>query len=323
MGFPRIICTSVIRSAHPGNSHGGCYIVNLNDGRFERVLDWNDNKINWEGRGGDRGLRGIAFYDDNIIIAASNEVFVFNSQFKQKMSIKNPYLRHCHEIFIDNDKLYLSSTGYDSILVYSLSEERFVSGLNVSFKKRGELASRLFSEQFKLKLFAFDPNSTHGPHENDGLHINNVFIDQGCVFFSGTGLNRLYRISKGKIFACAKIPFGTHNVTLRDSQLFYNDTGANRIVHANSIGTVLKSWPIKKYNMSDLKMTDLPSDYARQGFGRGLSFNEGRYLFGGSSPSTISVYDLKKSKMVMALNLTKDIRNSIHGLEILPPDFPY
>ena len=36
--------------------------------------------------------------------------------------------------------------------------------------------SRLFSEQYKLKLIEFDPNSTGGPHKNDGLHINNVFI---------------------------------------------------------------------------------------------------------------------------------------------------
>jgi len=32
--------------------------------------------IDWVGRGADRGLRGIVFYDGNIYIAASDEIFI-------------------------------------------------------------------------------------------------------------------------------------------------------------------------------------------------------------------------------------------------------
>jgi hypothetical protein len=38
----------------------------------------------------------------------------------------------------------------------------------------------------------------------------------------------------------------------------------------------------------------------------------------GSSPSTVSLYDLKEHKRVAIVNLTMDIRNAIHGLEIWP-----
>jgi hypothetical protein len=38
----------------------------------------------------------------------------------------------------------------------------------------------------------------------------------------------------------------------------------------------------------------------------------------GSSPSTISLYDLEKSERVALVNLTMDIRNAIHGLELWP-----
>jgi hypothetical protein len=41
---------------------------------------------------------------------------------------------------------------------------------------------------------------------------------------------------------------------------------------------------------------------------------------GGSSPSTISVYDLVKNERVLSVNLTMDVRNAIHGLEVWPFD---
>jgi hypothetical protein len=39
---------------------------------------------------------------------------------------------------------------------------------------------------------------------------------------------------------------------------------------------------------------------------------------GGSSPSTVSVYDLSANTRVLAVNLTLDVRNAIHGLEVWP-----
>src|SRR5213080_1115066 len=76
--LPRVIATSVVRSAHQGESHGGVYLIDLNSGQYDQVIDWNDESINWEGRGGDRGLRGIAFHNNRVFLAASDEIFVFD-----------------------------------------------------------------------------------------------------------------------------------------------------------------------------------------------------------------------------------------------------
>jgi hypothetical protein len=59
-----------------------------------------------------------------------------------------------------------------------------------------------------------------------------------------------------------------------------------------------------------------PDDCARKGFGRGLCTFGHNYIIAGSSPSTISVYDVENSKRVQTVNLSKDIRNCIHGLEL-------
>ena len=60
------------------------------------ALDWNTSNINWQGRGWDRGLRGIAFDGDKIYIAASDELFVYTPEFEMIGSYRCLYLKHCH-----------------------------------------------------------------------------------------------------------------------------------------------------------------------------------------------------------------------------------
>ena len=41
-------------------------------------------------------------------------------------------------------------------------------------------------------------------------------------------------------------------------------------------------------------------------------------IAGGSSPATVSVYDLNTFQTLKTINLTMDVRNTIHGLEVWP-----
>ena len=72
-----------MRATDQGESHGGVYLVDLLSGASEQVIDWNDASISWEGRGADRGLRGIAFSGDEVYLAASDEIFVYDRAFRQ------------------------------------------------------------------------------------------------------------------------------------------------------------------------------------------------------------------------------------------------
>ena len=67
-----------------------------------------------------------------------------------------------------------------------------------------------------------------------------------------------------------------------------------------------------------MKNTDIPQDHAVQAFGRGLCIQNENMFIGGSSPATISLYDFKKPHPIKTFNLSTDIRNAIHGLEIWP-----
>ena len=306
--LPKIISTSVVRSAHQGESHGGIYLVDLETGATCRKVDWNTCAIDWEGRGGDRGLRGITFHNNEIYIAASDEIIIYDTGFKRIRSLRNSYLRHCHEITVHRDKLYISSTGYDSVLVYDISANCFVKGYCARLS-----GNRGFS------VTAFDPNSADGPAFGDSLHLNSVFVDHEGLHIAGHQLPFIILIDAAGIYRYGKLPAGTHNARPCNGGLLFNHTAANSIYMTRRDSTLIKSYPIHIYDEQELENSALPNDHARQGFGRGLCIiNDGEIIAAGSSPSTISVYSMKTGKTIKRINLTMDVRHAIHGLEVWP-----
>lgn len=306
--LPTIITTSVVRSAHQGESHGGIYLVDLSSGTFVQKTDWNTCDIDWEGRGGDRGLRGIAFHGNEIYIAASNEIIVYDREFRQLRTLSNRYLKHCHEIFIHGDVLYLASTGYDSVLAFSIASNRFVAGYCARAGADGNLS-----------VDSFDPEATGGPPAGDTLHLNNVHIDEEGMHVSGHNMPFVMLIDAKGVWKYGKLPPGTHNARPWDGGLLFNNTAANCISLTRRDGSPLKSFAVTLYNDTELHNNNLPSDHARQGFCRGLCvINNGEFVVGGSSPSTISVYSMHTGALVKRVTISVDKRNALHGLEVWP-----
>ena len=315
--LPTVIVSSVVRSTHQGESHGGVYLVDLEAGSAEQVIDWNDGSINWEGRGADRGLRGIAFFEDEVYLAASDEIFVYDDQFRLKRSIKNDYLKHCHEIFVSGDRLYLTSTGFDSVLEYDLLSRTFLRGYCVRLAKPG-LVRRKLGLRPVPRLRVFDPNLAGGPSAGDVCHVNSVTTRGGSIFVSGTRLGHLLAIDGERISGYARIPFTTHNARPFKEGVLMNSTADDSVRYQDRRGNVLKIFSVKHYDEAELRHASLSRDKARQAFGRGLCALPDGTIIGGSSPATISVYRLDAEEPVKTLNLTMDVRNAVHGLEVWP-----
>ena len=77
----KLVTTSVVRGSRQGQSHGGVYLIDLEHRSVRQTIDWNRGDIDWQGRGWDRGLRGIAFDGELVYIAASDELFAFTPDF--------------------------------------------------------------------------------------------------------------------------------------------------------------------------------------------------------------------------------------------------
>lgn len=303
-----LIATSVVRGSRQGESHGGVFLVDLDRQRVRQAIDWDAMNIDWQGRGWDRGLRGIEFDEDRIFIAASDELFVYNTRLEQIDSYRSPYLKHCHEIGRYQRRLFLTSTGYDSILGFDLDTNRFSWGLHVARDRKG------------LRATPFQPNSRQGPSPGNELHLNSIYCDSRSMYISGLRTGGLHAYTGRYIRQMATLPRGTHNARPHLDGVLFNDTEKNAVRFVPQQGPQ-KVFNVPYYNPAHLTHTDLDdSRIARQAFGRGLCVIKDNVIAAGSSPSTITLYDLDAMQSTLTINLSMDIRNAIHGLEVWPFD---
>ena len=94
------------------------------------------------------------------MLLSSDELFVYNQDFQIRRSFRNPYLKHCHEICKKDNLLFLTSTGYDSILVFDLSAEEFIWGLCLE------------KQYSRWQTQRFDPRSTEGAGAANALYTS-------------------------------------------------------------------------------------------------------------------------------------------------------
>jgi hypothetical protein len=304
----KLVATSVVRGSHQGDSHGGVYVLDLENQVVTQTIDWNREDIDWQGRGWDRGLRGIAFDGETVYIAASDELFAYTPSFEMIGSWKNAYLKHCHEICIYQRSLFLTSTAFDTILAFDLDKKKFHWALQVT------------RENFKFRTTAFDPGTEDGPIMLNKLHINNVVCNDNGMYVSGLKTGGMLHFNGSRMHMAVELPEGTHNAQpFRDGVLF-NDSQADALRYAGrGEGEEDRAMKVPHYDKAELEFSsEDTSGVARPSFARGLCVLTDSVVAGGSSPSTVTVYDLAGNRQLLSVNLTKDVRNAIHGLEVWP-----
>ncbi len=276
----------MVRGSRQGESHGGVYLVDFGNDRAGRVLDWNTMGIDWQGRGWDRGLRGIEFDGETVYIAASDELFAYTPDFRLIGSWRNRYLKHCHEICRHERTLFLTSTGFDSILGFDLDTKSFSWGLQVTAVGDG-FAGQAVRSGVRDRTLALERAA---PEQRllcaRAACTSAVFGRRGILLFNGRELRRWVRL-----------PVGAHNARpFRDGVLF-NDTEADVVRFATR--TAERAFPVPRYPPEQLTHVDADDTrVARQAFGRGLCVVDDERIAVGSSPSTITLHDLRAGATV-------------------------
>lgn len=307
--LPKFLATSVVRGSRQGQSHGGVYTVDFHRREVVQHVDWNRSGIDFAGRGADRGLRGIVFRGEDIYIAASDELFRYDRAFHIRGSHRNRYLKHCHEICRREHMVFLTSTGFDSLLGFDLEQGRYVWGFHLQ-QPYGEWGGH-----------TFDPGSDMGPRPVNAFHINMVHVDDSGIYLSGLRTRALLHVDgdMGVTEVCS-LPDGAHNARPYRDGVLFNDTESDCVRYAGRDGGSV-AFKVKTYPEHAVERTGVADpQVARQAFARGLCLAGERFVAGGSSPSTISLYDFHSAQKVASVNLTMDIRNAIHGLERWPYD---
>lgn len=265
----------------------------------QHVVDWSDPDIGWQGSGGDRGLRGIAFDTDRIYVAASDQLLAFSPKFRLLDSWRNPYLKHAHGIFIWQRTLYISSAGYDSILGFDLDQCQFTWGMHVQ------------SQRTRFKPAAFDPQldptSENAPLMLNKLHLNNVYCDEHGMYISGLRSNGMLHFNGSDVNMAVQLPAGS-----RDARPFRDG-----VIFNDRVGEALR-YTGRGEGEEDRAMA-LPDDESPR-FARGLCVLSNGIVAAGSAPATIALYDLTGNKTLGFVQISTDSNSGIHSIAQWPFD---
>jgi len=306
--MPKLIATTVVHGARPGESHGGTYLIDLEKQTVFQTIDLNSEDIEWFGDEGGRGLRGIAFDGDRIYIAASNRLMVYGRGFNFIESWQNPFLTNCHGIFIYQRKLYLASSGNDCILTFDLDEKKF------------DWAMQIKSEQFRFRPLVFDPGDPDGPLFINKLHLNTVRCSPGGMHFSGLNTDGLLHFNGEDINMSVELPSGALNARFFRNGVLFNDSHAGVLRYTgDDEGAEDRAMAVPFFTESD--HADHDSSVVRmlkRGYARGLCVLSDSVVAGGSTPASVSLYDLKRNIKLMTVNFARDVRVAVNCIRVWP-----
>lgn len=204
------------------------------------------------------------------------------------------------------------------MVAFDLVHERFTGAHLIRYQPRQVRTPLGLREEFTLRVGRYDPARTDGPAMADTTHVNNVSVHEGKLLVSGVRLRSILAIDRAGHTELAPVPEWTHNAQPYAGGIIYNSTAEDAVCYASRSGEVLKRFPIPRYPDGELIKSDIPDDYARQAFGRGLIATDAGLIIAGSSPSTVTAWDFHSGERLATVNFGKDIRNAPHGLALWP-----
>ncbi len=348
-----LIATSVLRGNSPGESHGGVYLINLESNRILKPVDWNALDTGRQGGSGERGLRGIVCHGERIYIAASDELLVFDQAFNAVASFRNAYLEDCRDICVFERHLFVTSAGYDAILGFNLEAEKFDWALRVVTDGR-VFGARRFDpngDEGPLLINKLGLDSVHC--EPGGMYVSGTrtgallrfsgtragvraTLPQGAhdarpyqdgILFNDTnaGAVRLERPDSRMAFPLPRFPsrqatdvspgLAPERHAADAKGITEPPSGSRRSLHVSGA-------PSRSRAEGACHASPDNAHAAQPAFGRGLCVISEREIAAGSSPATISIYDLDAGQATKAVNLSPDPRQAIHGIAVWPYPWP-
>ncbi len=300
-----IAVTSCVRASQKNQQHGAVYLLDIVEQAGAQVLSWTHFINAWDGHGGARGLRGIGFAEDLVFIAAHDELLIFSPGFELIARHRSPYLAAAQGLAVFENRIYVLSAAFDSVLAFDLTLRQFAWGLQLSNDETG------------LRATPFDPAGTLGPLPRNRMQLQSVYADSRGLFLSGPGTLGLLHFDGNRIAQLVSLPEGARDARPWRDGVLFNDTLADAVRFITpEHNRVFKVLP---YPQEALEPAELPGhDIARAGFSRGLCVVDEQRFVSGSAPLTVTLHNIETMQTVQRFNLDMDVRHCVHSLALWP-----
>lgn len=285
-------------------------------------------------RGNTRGCRGIQIQGDRLYAANYHTVDVFDRDLNHMHSISDGLMVGLHESWLDDGKLWVTSTAIDAAVCYDISTgER--QGIFLP-RHSGHLRNELDLDEQNLDLDADHRmsflDSSHTLKKSH-LHLNAVAAWDGRLYGLLHAKGAIVDLSRERIVYSHPNLKKAHNlVMLGDGKVVVNDTYRStlRIIDLEQ-GQLIRSINIRKFPRVQWLLArsmlgtavriartlgqSANSQVARPLFLRGLAIHEGD-AFVGVSPASILQIDLESGRLKDCFEYSSDVRVCVHGLAI-------
>jgi hypothetical protein len=303
----KLVTTSVVRGSRPGESHGRACVIDLGAQAVDLAVEANRTLPERPDRDRLAGLRGIALDGDTVYLATSDELLAYSPEFRRVGAWRNAYLADCQGLAMWERRLFLASAGCDAILGFDLDRREF------------SWAMQVVTQNFRFQPRPFDPRNEDGPLLLDKLHLTDVHCTRGGMYVTGLKTGGMLLFNGHELRMAVELPAGSCDARpFRDGVLF-NEYEAGLLRYAGRGGAEDRAFAVPAYPAESLYGADQErGGIARPGLASGLAVLSDALVAGGSSPSTISVYDLPRNTRTLSVNLTMDVRSTIHSIALWP-----
>lgn len=179
----RLLITTACRKARSDKPSGHLYVFDLDDWDTTQrgsIIEPPFREVDPNPRGGFRGGKGIAILKNQIILANSVSVFIFNQNWDLLKTISHPSCSGIHDIFLDRDNnLWVTSARNDLLFKYDLEGNI----LDYFYFRQDQLSHSEFSwlhppqlsaEEIEKGQIDFRDPRTHKITTHDTVHVNSI-----------------------------------------------------------------------------------------------------------------------------------------------------
>jgi len=271
----------------------------------------------WNARGGNRGGRGIVFCNGVLFVATATTILKYDSDINLIGTLDHPLLAGLHEMFVDSDGIWVTSTVHDLVLKISLDGEV----LDKWWGSESELLKNLFGYSSRKLNLEMDFGTERFAEaydkycKDERLHINTVWMHKGEVYVFSCWQNSLIKIRPlpEKVVVRDDYLMAPHNaiITERGDVLINNTIKQTLNIYDLKNGALLREIPTRIFG------EDVSEQFAKAGWQRGLAHLEGARYLVGTSPAAIFEVDIDTGAIGQVLQIDKDVRHCIHGLAVV------
>jgi len=312
----RIFITTVLRASLDENITG--YLMEL-DFAAKRVIKKipipkpDKGSLFWNPRGGDRGGRGLFYFDGILYVCTATSILKFDTNLNLIGKIHNKKLGGLHSLHVDKEGITVTSTIHDLILTLDLNGKETRSWLGSQspyLQKRFNYKSRnLDFVNYKWKN---SPKAYKDYFDSERLHLNFVDKYKGNIYAFARRQGALINIScdpERVIIANPNRLAAPHDGQFTpDGNIIVNETGRQRIFLYGTNGKVKKIINTKLYGK------EISRQFARAGWQRGLTHLSGNTYLVGTSPLTVFAVDVKQSKIKRVYNISNEVHHCVFGI---------